>query len=80
MPDGSASTLARLCVGEADEEDAESLRLREGEEQDEKVENDNWIEANGYSDMTMGELYATSVYFTMQTLTTVGYGDLHPIT
>ena len=26
--------------------------------------------------MDVWELYATSVYFTMQTLTTVGYGDI----
>lgn len=44
--------------------------------QDDELENDSWIELNGYSDMGMGGLYATSVYFTMQTLTTVGYGDI----
>jgi hypothetical protein len=44
--------------------------------QDDLIENDSWIELNGYSDMSMGGLYATSVYFTMQTLTTVGYGDI----
>ena len=40
------------------------------------VKDDSWIELNGYSNMDMMSLYATSVYFTMQTLTTVGYGDI----
>jgi hypothetical protein len=44
--------------------------------QDPEIPDDSWIELNGYSDMTMGEIYAISVYFTMQTLTTVGYGDI----
>ena len=44
--------------------------------QDDNVENDSWIEVNGYETMDVWELYATSVYFTMQTLTTVGYGDI----
>ena len=33
--------------------------------QDDDIEDDSWIELNGYSDMNMGALYATSVYFTM---------------
>ena len=39
------------------------------------IENDSWIEAGGYEDANMMDLYVLSVYFTMQTLTTVGYGD-----
>lgn len=31
-------------------------------------------------DLDMVELYATSVYFAMQTLTTVGYGDIEVVT
>lgn len=36
----------------------------------------SWITLNQMENMSPGELYATSVYFTMQTLTTVGYGDI----
>jgi len=43
---------------------------------DEDVEGDNWIEAGGYGDYNVFELYATSVYFVMTTITTVGYGDI----
>ena len=44
--------------------------------QDDNVENDSWIELNDLDKSHMMELYYTSVYFTMQTLTTVGYGDI----
>ena len=37
---------------------------------------DSWIEAGGYIDYNMSELYIVGIYFTMQTLTTVGYGDI----
>ena len=36
----------------------------------------NWISASNLQNEGMMELYAASVYFTMQTLTTVGYGDI----
>lgn len=36
----------------------------------------NWIEDKGYSDYSAFELYITSMYFTVTTITTVGYGDI----
>lgn len=39
-------------------------------------ESTNWIIANNYSNMTHVQLYATSMYFTITTMTTVGYGDI----
>ena len=44
--------------------------------EDPDVEGDSWIEACGFQEMNMMELYAASMYFSMQTLTTVGYGDI----
>lgn len=44
--------------------------------EDPQIEGDNWIEAGEFQDLTMSELYATSCYFTMTTITTVGYGDI----
>ena len=38
--------------------------------------NISWISASGFENMQMMDLYATATYFTMQTLTTVGYGDI----
>lgn len=43
--------------------------------QDDEVEFDSWIEVGEHQEADMLELYVLSVYFTMQTLTTVGYGD-----
>lgn len=34
---------------------------------------DSWVNSTG--DMSSGELYLTSAYFTVTTMTTVGYGD-----
>ena len=39
-------------------------------------EGDNWIEAGDFQDFTMGQLYLTSFYFSVTTITTVGYGDI----
>lgn len=36
----------------------------------------NWIIASNFEHLEILELYAASMYFTMQTLTTVGYGDI----
>ena len=36
---------------------------------------DSWIEAGDF-DQNISQLYVVSFYFTMQTLTTVGYGDI----
>lgn len=35
-----------------------------------------WIEAGEYTELTTPQLYLTSFYFAMTTLTTVGYGDI----
>ena len=43
--------------------------------QDDDVEFDSWIEASNIPN-DMLELYVAATYFTMQTLTTVGYGDI----
>lgn len=42
---------------------------------DEEVKGDSWVE-DGHSGSDMAELYVVSLYFTMQTVTTVGYGDI----
>ena len=39
----------------------------------------SWVEEHGFSDYTDRELYITSVYFTITTITTVGYGDIYAI-
>lgn len=44
--------------------------------QDEEVKGDSWIEAKGYEDLPGPELYLAAVYFSMTTITTVGYGDI----
>ena len=36
-----------------------------------------WLIGNNLTREDMGVLYSTSIYFTMQTLTTVGYGDIN---
>ena len=42
---------------------------------EDEVAGDSWIEDGNYEASEILELYILSVYFTMQTLTTVGYGD-----
>lgn len=37
---------------------------------------DNWIKANGYDSESSTSLYLVSFYFTITTMTTVGYGDI----
>ena len=37
---------------------------------------DNWIRCRGYSDYNNAELYLVSMYFSIMTLATVGYGDI----
>lgn len=37
----------------------------------------NWIYQNGYIDYDDFTLYVTSFYFTVTTIVTVGYGDIH---
>ncbi len=36
----------------------------------------NWIYVKGYQDYETGDLYVTSMYFTVTTILTVGYGDI----
>jgi hypothetical protein len=36
----------------------------------------NWIDTMGYNDTANPSVYLTSVYFVIQTITTVGYGDI----
>jgi len=44
--------------------------------QDDEIDGDNWIEAGEFEELTIGELYLTSFYFAVTTVTTVGYGDI----
>lgn len=43
---------------------------------DDAQEDDTWLKAGGYADFGMFDKYAVSAYFVMQTITTVGYGDI----
>lgn len=36
----------------------------------------NWIEAGGFEEFEMWQLYISSFYFSVTTITTVGYGDI----
>ena len=35
-----------------------------------------WVEAGDFMNSTKGELYTASLYYTVTTITTVGYGDI----
>ena len=37
---------------------------------------ENWITEKSYQKMSQGQLYLTAFYFTVTTITTVGYGDI----
>lgn len=39
---------------------------------------DTWVMANGFENMDNIDLYITSFYYTITTITTVGYGDISP--
>lgn len=41
---------------------------------------DNWVIRLGYSDYSPWEKYLISLYWTIQTVVTVGYGDLPAVT
>ena len=36
----------------------------------------NWIIYGGYEDMDVSQLYLTGFYYTVTTISTVGYGDI----
>jgi hypothetical protein len=37
-----------------------------------------WIARKGYLDLSNQDLYIAAVYFTVTTITTVGFGDIAP--
>ena len=39
-------------------------------------EDESWITSGGYEKLEPGKLYLVSLYFTITTITTVGYGDI----
>lgn len=41
-------------------------------------ETDNWIYQNDYDPKKQFEVYAVAIYFMIETITTVGYGDFGP--
>lgn len=43
---------------------------------DRQEETINWIFSNEFDDVSRSELYLTSLYFSITTMTTVGYGDM----
>jgi Ion channel len=40
------------------------------------TDKNNWIYQTGYLELSNSQLYVTSIYFTITTLVTVGYGDI----
>jgi hypothetical protein len=40
---------------------------------------DSWVVSQGYEDRDNSFLYVASTYWTLMMLTTVGYGDIHPV-
>lgn len=44
---------------------------------DGNLENYNWISLNGFDNYSDYQLYQIAFYFTVQTITTVGYGDVY---
>ena len=41
------------------------------------TDSNNWITTYGFADLTNPELYIVSMYWTVTTVATVGYGDIH---
>lgn len=44
------------------------------------MENHSWIAEHGFIDVPISELYTSSLYWTFTMMTTVGFGDIVPIT
>ena len=44
--------------------------------EDEAEDNHSWINASGFENLGIMQLYVAAYYYVMQTLTTVGYGDI----
>ena len=40
------------------------------------IDDENWITSKGYNDYSNSDLYLASIYFTVTTIVTVGYGDI----
>lgn len=48
-------------------------------ETDEWLSDGNWIIANGLESETIPRIYLISLYFIIETMSTVGYGDYGPV-
>ena len=43
-----------------------------------KEGNTNWLQVLGYMDDSITVCYVNALYFSVTTMCTIGYGDLHP--
>ena len=53
-----------------------SIEERDADEHEDEHEFTNWIKANSFEGDSNWLLYTTAFYFTVTTITTVGYGDI----
>lgn len=44
------------------------------------MKGDSWLRKNGFIHLSTGERYVTSIYWTITTMMTVGYGEITPVT
>lgn len=61
---------SELSIDTVFDEDGNEVTPADGEAQT------NWILSNGFENQEIAELYTTAFYFTVTTITTVGYGDI----